>query len=313
MPCTLDSLVDTIPYRAPLRIAIQTMVVDLRNLTPKSSLYPILEKGGGRYVVSKNERDTVMVNLYTSVNPLGIVTDKRGISISIRMDTPPGSARNASATKRTDYWKAVSRKRLMQGGLAGLVWEDRGRIELFFGLISSSADDIQASARQETNRLQLRLNCFDPAVNLRVMTWCQMDTRDRLSSRILLAEAPVMYESIRPFLQALQREPTSFPFSHHLVHRSGVNAHTIPPPQYTITRTDFSWNLSSLFDGEHPQVLMNPHDKASIDLARHQLHSDSRLDPSQADAMVDCLTQELCLIQGPPGTGKVGPVALELS
>jgi hypothetical protein len=35
------------------------------------------------------------------------------------------------------------------------------------------------------------------------------------------------------------------------------------------------------------------------------LREKSRLDVSQADAVIDTLTREVSLIQGPPGTGKV--------
>jgi hypothetical protein len=302
--------------RAPLRTALQAIVSDLSNMTQNNALQPLIEQQGGRYIAHDGRDNSVMVNLYTSVDPQRIVIDRRDISIEITMDTPPGPARHSCPGKRMEFWKAVNRKRLMQGGLIGLIWETGGRIELFFGLISSSADDLLASARRANDRLRLRLNFFDPAINLRVMEWCQLESREREARRIMMVEAPVMYESIRPFLQALQREPTSVPFSQYLVHRQGslpLQRVRINRPQYTITRPDFSWNLSSLFDTDYPSIPLNPHDAASIELVRHQLHTESRLDVSQADAMVDCLTKEFCLIQGPPGTGKVSLLDLEMT
>lgn len=288
----------------------------MSNTTRNNVLQPLVKNHGGRYVAQNGRDNSVMVNLYTSLDPQRIVTDRRGISIEVYMDSPPGPARHTNAGKRVDFWKAVSRKRLMQGGLIGLIWETGGRIELFFGLISSSADDLQASARQTSDHLRLRLNFFEPAINLRVMEWCQLEARERKARRIMMVEAPVMYESIRPFLQALQREPTSVPFARYLVHRQGpppLQRIHINPPQYTHIRPDFSWNLSPLFDADYPSVPLNPHDEASIELVRHQLHTESRLDPSQSDAMIDCLTKEFCLIQGPPGTGKVSLLDLEMT
>ncbi|KAG9020488.1 hypothetical protein FS842_007285, partial [Serendipita sp. 407] len=140
----------------------------------------------------------------------------------------------------------------------------------------------------------------------KVMDWCQLRPKDRSGTTILMVEAPVMYESIRPFLETLKKEPTGFPFSRYLVHNLEGSRHlyqTVPPPQYTSTRRAFTWNLKCLMNGDL-ELLLNPKDTNSIQKARQQLRCSSQLDPSQADAMVDCLTKEFCLIQGPPGTGK---------
>lgn len=271
-------------------------------------LQAVFAKRGGRYHAEVTHTDSVMVNLYTNVDPIGIVTDKRGITTSVMMDAPPGAARQSSPTKRAEYWKAVARKRLTQGGLVGLIWEHRGAISLFFGLTSSNADEIQSSARNNSERIALRIKFFDDSINLKVMEWCQLQHRDRQSSRLMLIEAPVLYESIRPFLQALQREPTSFPFSKYLVHyeRADVlRTIIVDPPNYTQSRPNFTWNLSCLLVGEQPPLHMDIRTPQSIEQARTRLHNSSRLDISQADAMIECLRKEFCLIQGPPGTGKV--------
>jgi hypothetical protein len=268
----------------------------------------LLKQRGGRYITLNGRDDSVMVNLYTNVNPLNILTDKRGISIEMTMDTPPGSARHPTEARRVEFWEGISRKRLMHGGLIGLIWEAGGRIDLFFGLISSSVDDLLACAKKSKDRLHLRLNFFDSAINPLVLEWSELGQRERKSRRILMVEAPVLYESIRPFLQALQREPTSFPFSRYLAHHQEalpLQSMQINPPQYTINRPDFRWNLSQLFDNNHPAVLLDPHNEASLDQARYHLCNTSRLDVSQADAVIDSLSKEFCLIQGPPGTGKV--------
>lgn len=290
-------------------MAVQTIIADLRNPSRKTLLQPILDKKGGRYNAQISHMDSAMVNLYTGVDPSRIATDKRGISIELKMDTPPGSARVKSAGKRAEYWRAVSRKRLMQGGLVGLLWQTGTEIQLFFGLISSSADDLVSSARQDPDALRLRVKFFDPAINLRVMEWCQLEKRDRRGRTLLLIEAPVMYESIRPFLQALQREPTAFPFAQYLVHRREHYARgrhiQVNPPYYTFNRPNFTWDLGCLFDGAQQALRLNPADPLSVEQARQALRTSSRLDSSQVNAMVDCLTKEFCLIQGPPGTGKV--------
>ncbi|PVF97899.1 P-loop containing nucleoside triphosphate hydrolase protein [Serendipita vermifera] len=293
---------------APLRVAIQAMIADLRSPSRKTMLDTILGNNGGKYNAAINQVDSSLVNVYASVSPRGITIDKkRGVCIDIDFHTPPGAARNRSSVKRADYWRAVSRKRLMQGGLIGVVWKTQQDIQLYFGLISSSADDIQQAARHDESSLSLRVSFFDPLINLRVLQWLETDSRGRKASTIFMVEAPVMYESIRPFLQALTREPTSFPFSRYLVHRHIQRQNEvigIEPPRYTTVLPNFNWNLSCLFDGDPTNLYLNPHDQVSVEFAREQLRTHSRLDKSQADAMVDCLTREFSLIQGPPGTGK---------
>lgn len=290
-------------------MALQMIIGDLRKPSPKTMLQPILDERGGRYV-AKTNMDSAMINVYTSVNPTRISTDKRGLAIEMKMDTPPGPGRHKSIGKRVDYWKTVSRKRLMQGGLVGMLWQSGKEIQIFFGLISSSADDLISSVRKGDDSLCLRVKFFDPSINLRVIEWCQLSPQDRRGRRILLIEAPVMYESIRPFLEALQREPTSFPFAQYLVHHQ-AQVHDkdqlvhVSPPRYTITRPSFKWDLRCLFNGDEHPPLLDPQDPSSIHHARSTLSASSRLDSSQADAVVDSLTKEFCMIQGPPGTGKV--------
>ena len=296
-------------------MALRMVVGDLRSRSPNTVLQPILDKKGGRYM-ARVDIDSTMVNIYTSVNPTRISTDKRGLGIEMKMDTPPGPGRLPSTGKRVDYWKTVSRKRLMQGGLVGMLWQSGKEVQIFFGLISSSADDLISSARKGNQSLCIRVKFFDPSVNLRVIEWCQLEERDRHGRRILLIEAPVMYESIRPFLEALQREPTSFPFAQYLVHRQEDRDNgqlvQVSPPRYTVTRPSFKWDLNCLFDGDETSLQLDPSDPLSIQQSRSVLRASSRLDSSQADAMVDSLTKEFCMIQGPPGTGKVRYIFLDI-
>jgi len=290
-------------------MAIQSIIADLRKPSHETLLQSILDKKGGRYNAQISRMDSTLVNLYTSVNPLRMATDRHGISIELTMDTPPGTGRVKSTQKRTEYWHSISRKRLMPGGLVGLLWQTNHDIQLFFGLISSTTNDLIDWVKKNSESLRLRIKFFDPAINLNVMEWCQLEERDRRGRKILLLEAPVMYESIRPFLQALQREPTSFPFSQYLAHSRGYQVHGQPiqvgRPRYTISQPNFAWSLDCLFDGAHPPLHLDPADPVSVEQSRSELKVSSRLDSSQADAMVDCLTKEFCLIQGPPGTGKV--------
>jgi hypothetical protein len=189
----------------------------------------------------------------------------------------------------------------MQGGLVALIWGSRADPAVYLGIVASSLKDLATSARQNTNeRVNLQVSFFDPEAELQILQ--AIKNRDIHAQALkLLIEAPVMYETIRPFLTALRAEPTSFPFSRYLVHpRSGSLAATgINPPAYA-TDPDFSFDLRCLFRDAPPETLrLSATESSAVDVCRQELRAaNSRLDPSQADAMVDALTREIALIQG---------------
>jgi hypothetical protein len=131
----------------------------------------------------------------------------------------------------------------------------------------------------------------------------------------LLVEIPILYEASRPFLEALKAEPTSIPFSRYLRQSEDgmLSQVTIGPPEYAL-KPRFTWDLSTLFEPPLPGLKMRVDDRNSITTAQHYLRNreGSLLDPSQADAIISCLTREVALIQGPPGTGKVCVVVVVL-
>jgi len=109
-----------------------------------------------------------------------------------------------------------------------------------------------------------------------------------------------MYDAIRPFLQSLKVVPEDVPFRQHLVLQpeARLKSQIVAPPMYA-RRPMFRFNLSSLFpdDVAAGELWLKADDPTSIAGARKAL-SNSRLDPSQADAVVDTLTREIALIQG---------------
>ena len=110
-----------------------------------------------------------------------------------------------------------------------------------------------------------------------------------------------MFASVRPFLEALRVEPTSIPFSRYLGHHppNTLSNIRVEPPAYAKV-PDFIFQLSSLFptaEGvENLELCVT--DEESIRVAREELRTRSRLDPSQGDAVIDALTREVALIQG---------------
>ncbi|KZT10660.1 P-loop containing nucleoside triphosphate hydrolase protein [Laetiporus sulphureus 93-53] len=292
---------------APLRLSIQLLLDDLLATRTSTRLAELLKARGGKYRGHAEGQEAVLFNVYTNVGFLPIQPDHRGLSVGLSLDTPPGRARSPQSNVRMTFWENMASKRLMQGGLIALVWQRPGdQVAVHLGTIASSTKELVESVRQVGDRVRLRVAFFDPEVELRILQELKHPERERVGTRVLV-EATVMYESIRPFLEALRVEPELVPFSQYLVHRPPgfLKIADIAPPAYARI-PDYTFQLSSLFpaEAEVQDLKLSVTDPASISAARELLRTSSRLDSSQADAVVEALTRELVLIQGPPGTGK---------
>lgn len=262
-------------------------------------LSKLIQAGGGRYAAAANTQDSVIFSVFPNVSFEPLALNQRGTSVGIQFDAPPGKARHQQPAVRAAYWEQVSKKRLMQGGLVALVWLDfSGVLDIYIGTVASSPRDLVESSRKSEDRVSLRVSFFDTAAELRIVRALQ--TRGRHGSQILI-EAPVFFEGIRPFLEGLKKDPKFLPFSRYLCHQSEEELKTIKvtPPSYSLTLR-FAFELKDLFPSEAgvATLALTPGDDLSIAHAKEELARASRLDPSQAEAVVDSLTQEICLIQG---------------
>ncbi|EAU91511.2 hypothetical protein CC1G_02000 [Coprinopsis cinerea okayama7 len=291
---------------APLRTSIQCVLDDLHNTKTKTTLSDLRKRNGGRYKgLTENGQDSVLFNLYTNVKFEEVVPDRRGLSVKISFDTPPGRARSQRPNARAQFWESSSGKRLMQGGLIGLVWRERGQITVHLGIIASPAKEIAEFVRNNPDRVAIRVAFFDSSLDVRALDALKFGGK-KSTGDMLLVESPVMFEAVRPFLEALRVEPESIPFKEYLVHRprSFLGKCEVPPPKYA-RMPGFHYQLAPLFPESSgvTDLKLFPTKQDSISEARTALDN-SRLDPSQATAVVDALTREISLIQGPPGTGK---------
>ncbi|CAL1707171.1 unnamed protein product [Somion occarium] len=291
---------------ASLRASVQHVLDDLSSKQRKTQLDEIFKKRGGKYRGQSSDRDTVMFNVYTNLEFSAIGPDRNGLSVSSTIDSPPGRARSTQTRARVQFWESMGSKRLLPGGLVALVWKRDNGVHVHLGIIASSLRDHTESARQNSERISVRIGFFDPAVELRILQELQRPISERRGMKLLI-EATVMFESVRPFLEALRVEPTSIPFGKYLVHRPPGELRTMrtDPPAYARV-PGYTFELASLCSSETgiESLKLYPSDPDSIENARMTLRKDSRLDPSQADALVNALTHEVALIQGPPGTGK---------
>lgn len=304
-PSSIDRILD-IQFRllreeltAPLRTAVQLVRDDLLNPSPKTVLSGLLKNRGGKYRgATDGYQESVIFNLYTNITFSPITSSRRGLSVGLSLDTPAGRARSGAAKARAAFWASMGGKRLMQGGLVALIWSQGRRIDVYLGIISSSVKELAESSKSTQDQISLRVTFFDPLVDTRIL---QALRSRSLTGTKLLVEAPVMFESIRPFLEALQVEPESVPFAKYLVHRphGTLQSVSIDPPKYS-TLPAFSFQLASVFPKSAGinDLKMTVGDAASVDLARQELIRGSTLDPSQSTAVIDALTREVALIQG---------------
>ncbi|KAG8955926.1 hypothetical protein FRC04_006374 [Tulasnella sp. 424] len=283
---------------APIRASIGAILDDLaKPPNEKTVLSELIKNNGGLYKCEQ-DRDSIRFSLYTDAKFGLMACDRRGISVELDFDAPPGDARHKTQAKRTTYWESVGKKRLTQGGLVALIWKvDGGPLRVYLGVISSSFKDLLESTKKQEKRVKVRVSFFDAEVELRILRRLQKSQMGRKETMILI-ESPAMFESVRPFLETLKaQEPTSIPFSDYLpLFDSGdLSQIRVAPPAYV--HPQFNFDLSSLFDRPR-DLLLRPHDPNSVARARTILRQKSRLDDTQAEAMVDALTSEVSLIQG---------------
>lgn len=287
--------------RAPLRTAIQLVDDDLKARNRASTqLQIILQKNGGKYHGQVNAHEKVMFNVYSDVKFTSIEPDHRGLSVSLTIRTPPGRASAREGKARAAFWEGMSGKRLPQGGLIALVWETGGQVSVHLGVVASPLKELTDFVRTNDQRVRLRIVFFDSTVELRILQALGNQGPTSGGTK-LLVESPVLYEAIRPFLDALKTEPEMIPFSKYLSFRPPgfLRDCTVEPPRYAVV-PGFTFRLGSLFPkgAEVNDLRLNVTDDRSVAQARAALRNGSRLDPSQADAIVDALTREVSLIQG---------------
>lgn len=257
-------------------------------------------KKGGKYHGFQSTQESVLFNVYTDVRFQSMFPDRRGIAISVTLDAPPGRAQSDTPRARAAFWEGVGGKRLMQGGLVGLVWKRGTSVDVYLGTVATSQKDLVESAKKEKGRIQLRIVFFDAEATLRIVDEIR-SSKSTFNHTKLLVEAPIMYEAIRPFLEALKVVPEAVPFERYLPHRPAKKLASTPilPPRMA-TKPGFKYQLASLFPPEAgvTSLQLDVQDGSSVAIARQELVQKSRLDASQAHAVVDTLTREVSLIQG---------------
>ncbi|KAG8944441.1 hypothetical protein FRC03_002079, partial [Tulasnella sp. 419] len=165
-------------------------------------------------------------------------------------------------------------------------------------------EELVNSAKASSNTLRVGVSFFDVEIEARILQALQQPHMGH--GQRFLIEAPVLLESIRPFLDTLKTVvPSDIPFAKYLVHpESGrLDNVKVEPPLYATT-PGYTFTLDCLFTDGRTNLILDPSSERSKTAALDRLKLGSRLDPTQAEATVKALTSGVALIQGPPGTGK---------
>jgi hypothetical protein len=236
----------------------------------------------------------VFFHLYTGAQFAPVKAERRHFTVGVRLDAPPGAARDQSGKRRAEYWEHS--KRLQHGSLIALILISPGRSQVFLGTIVSMAADIAESAKADAKTIQLRVSFFDAEIEL--MGLRQHRITINASTYAVLIDGSIMLASLHPFLQTLQNvEPTSVPFSKLISHSGRLDSLVVEPPRYARV-PGFRYGLQCLARPGLNIPSLDINNLTSIALARQQLLRSSDLDCSQIDALVDTLTREVSLIQG---------------
>ncbi|KAI5895259.1 uncharacterized protein SCHCODRAFT_01088480 [Schizophyllum commune H4-8] len=262
-----------------------------------TQLANLLRTGGGSYRSSGH--DSVFFHLYSGAEFSPAKAERQKLTVGLRVDAPPGAARDEHPQKRFEYWEHS--RRLSSGNLIALVLSSNDENRIFLGTLQSNGEEIGESARANAGRIEVRVSFFDAEIELYALR-NEAISNVQQGKYAFLVDNSVLFESARPFLETLQAaEPTAIPFADYIAREGSLQGVPMPPPRYT-RAPGFRFDLSCLMNPGANIDRLDTQNAASIARVRQQLIDGSYLDHSQAQSVVDTLTREISLIQG--FTGK---------
>jgi len=134
-------------------------------------------------------------------------------------------------------------------------------------------------AEESSPRVAFGLHFLDQKDSLKAVRTFRSGESLDFDTRVLI-ECPVLYESGRPFLKALQSaNPFELPFSRYLVSDDLANKR-MKLPAYS-KPDEFEWNLASLLRPEYSNKVcsFDPCEEKQIKDARRRLRKYGKLDP----------------------------------
>ncbi|PKC70238.1 hypothetical protein RhiirA1_502071 [Rhizophagus irregularis] len=291
-----------------------------------NELENVLYKNKGKFTYDKGmNHDNGDLNVYTDIQFAGVGCDRKNGLICTLKFAPFNNSTNAK--RGSGNWK--NSKRLLPGNLIALLLPNPNSKQAqsisdnnismsnfdlystYFGIIMSR-DEVM-----EDERIRIYINFHDPSIYSIALNELRNPIKENNSKNsykvksYMVESTNIYYEAYCHVLKILQTtNPTSLPFKrylapaldHHL--ESACMNVEIKPPKYTIA-PGFQFDLSVLCSNNKQQNLkLNVTNTNTYDEVAQKINEYSKLDESQAKALVSALTREIALIEGPPGTGK---------
>ncbi|CAI2180938.1 10853_t:CDS:10 [Funneliformis geosporum] len=294
----------------PIRNGISSFINALSQDWNSSKELRKILKEGGRFKYNNGTNEKGHLQVYTHLQFANITCDRRkGFSCTLRF-TPP-KIRNAKNEKdRKIFWEKS--KRLLTGSLITLLLPNSQSDEnstsatssdmysIYFGVVILRDEKILAKYAKYAD---IDIHFIDPSI---------------YPIAFMVETTGVYFEAYNYVLKTLQStNPSALPFEKYLApspdnlvdmkgkNKEGSNNIKVEPPLYT-RAPGFEFDLSVLCtnDDQISNLKLNVADSSSHDEVTKNLTRHSKLDETQAKALVSSLTREIALIEGPPGTGK---------
>ncbi|CAI2182855.1 2804_t:CDS:10, partial [Funneliformis geosporum] len=303
----------------PIRGSVTNLIHAL-----SQSLRPSLNNNEFSKELRRIQKEFGGLHVYTNIQFVGITCDrKKGFAYTLRF-TPPRNRYTNSERDRIAYWEKS--KRFMNGSLITLLLPnpdaERNNEEfdlsdtsnnssdkylVFFGVVASRDERALAKHADYADICINFTNLSIYPIALNEISNLQKVTDRSLEQRFMVESTGVYLESYYHILKTLQSSnPSSLPFEKYFAPNIDDMRESsyvvVEPPMYT-RAPSFEFDLSILCDKRQTLKLVVADTSSHNEVAK-KVNEYSKLDETQAKALISALTREIVLIEGPPGTGK---------
>ncbi|CAG8485482.1 12101_t:CDS:10 [Funneliformis mosseae] len=293
----------------PIRGSVSNLITALsRNLRPS------LNNSEFSKELRRIQKEFGGLHVYTDPQFISITFDKRkGLVYTLRFTPPKIRNKHNNVRDRQAFWEKS--KRLLTGSLVTLLLPNPNaqsisdRYSVYFGVVASR-DERDLARNLEYS--DIGINFVDLSIYpiaLDEILNPHKVTEKSLEQRFMVECTGVYLESYYHILNTLKSmDPSSLPFEKYLAPNfddssdgGAVNV-MVEPPMYA-RAPEFEFDLSILCDKKQ-NLKLNVANTRGYDEVAKRINEYSRLDETQAKALIGALTREIALIEGPPGTGK---------
>ncbi|CAI2168909.1 11576_t:CDS:10 [Funneliformis geosporum] len=228
------------------------------------SLKPSLKNSEFSKELRRIQKEFGGLHVYTNPQFIGITCDKKKGFVYTLSFTPPKCRNSHHERDRQAFW--VKSKRLLTGSLVTLLLPNPyAKYSVYFGVVATRDENDLA---RDPEYSYIGINFVD--LSIYPIALDEISNPHKVTENSL--EQRFMVES------------------------------TVEPPMYA-RAPDFEFDLSVICNKKR-NLKLNVANTSGYDEVAKKINDHSKLDETQAKALISALTREIALIEGPPGTGK---------